>query len=481
MDGDKSSFFTLFGCCFQSLDLWQWYVLTIRPINQGKSKWKLEYIDFDLVGFYDARTSAFLLYKTHLGKYTNTKVYEGTIEVSNRMPIMNGTYAAGVLRLVFGGNSSGAQNFTLFDSVVGSQEPEQISKKAPSWDLLHFLCSSLCGVWSGSLQNLALSQTYSLFLFSLIFSVSDNNENILVAGSGDLRYNGSTALVSLSGQMDTSLSLLVKLEVSTQMQLSILCEIHLPIFLIQKNSQLQFFRNHANVQTQYDQPTILSNSPYPILFLSRSLSSTDQSSILSNSEASDQPDANCTVDLYQALDISSEINSDPVEFFELAPSAFLSSSLPLENSKEIEHDCLESKNCDTSLQNVKISTSECSDEQLTLNKAIVHEIKMNGTMSTELQESTSQGRLTLGISAEQHEAISKGLDIMSDKFEDRNSKNFEQAGADKDLCIICFERLTNCVFVPCYHMAACTNCASKLQFCPICRSNVADVKVIYRS
>ncbi len=43
------------------------------------------------------------------------------------------------------------------------------------------------------------------------------------------------------------------------------------------------------------------------------------------------------------------------------------------------------------------------------------------------------------------------------------------AADDKSLCIICFERPINVVFIPCGHFGACFTCGHVLKQCPFCR------------
>ncbi|XP_051576961.1 E3 ubiquitin-protein ligase MYLIP-B-like isoform X2 [Myxocyprinus asiaticus] len=46
-------------------------------------------------------------------------------------------------------------------------------------------------------------------------------------------------------------------------------------------------------------------------------------------------------------------------------------------------------------------------------------------------------------------------------------------------CILCCEEQINAAFCPCGHMFCCYNCASQLQCCPVCRSEVDRVQLVY--
>lgn len=40
---------------------------------------------------------------------------------------------------------------------------------------------------------------------------------------------------------------------------------------------------------------------------------------------------------------------------------------------------------------------------------------------------------------------------------------------EKQQCIICYDSLRNCILIPCLHNDICMRCASKIQYCPVCR------------
>lgn len=46
-------------------------------------------------------------------------------------------------------------------------------------------------------------------------------------------------------------------------------------------------------------------------------------------------------------------------------------------------------------------------------------------------------------------------------------------------CSLCCEQEINAAFCPCGHMFCCYNCASQLQYCPVCRSDVDNVQHVF--
>ena len=49
---------------------------------------------------------------------------------------------------------------------------------------------------------------------------------------------------------------------------------------------------------------------------------------------------------------------------------------------------------------------------------------------------------------------------------------------DTNECVVCFDSTINTILVPCGHVALCHGCACKMSTCPICRTDVAEVKTI---
>ena len=54
--------------------------------------------------------------------------------------------------------------------------------------------------------------------------------------------------------------------------------------------------------------------------------------------------------------------------------------------------------------------------------------------------------------------------------------------SNEDMCLICCEKLSNCIILPCGHMGICSECMenwfSKKKSCPICRSEPSFYKEI---
>ncbi|ELP87739.1 inhibitor of apoptosis 1, diap1, putative [Entamoeba invadens IP1] len=46
---------------------------------------------------------------------------------------------------------------------------------------------------------------------------------------------------------------------------------------------------------------------------------------------------------------------------------------------------------------------------------------------------------------------------------------------DSKVCRICLENQKNTVFIPCGHICSCSECASKLDKCPICRAPITSI------
>jgi len=51
---------------------------------------------------------------------------------------------------------------------------------------------------------------------------------------------------------------------------------------------------------------------------------------------------------------------------------------------------------------------------------------------------------------------------------------------DSDICRICYTAPIDCVFLPCGHLAVCTDCAKKLEFCPYDRQQIRRLQPVFR-
>jgi hypothetical protein len=50
-----------------------------------------------------------------------------------------------------------------------------------------------------------------------------------------------------------------------------------------------------------------------------------------------------------------------------------------------------------------------------------------------------------------------------------------------EYCVICWERYSERVILPCMHLSLCGECAGKgVQRCPMCKGVVRDVRQVYR-
>eukprot|EP00760_Papus_ankaliazontas_P038346 PhM_4_TR9093/c0_g1_i1/m.36792 len=56
----------------------------------------------------------------------------------------------------------------------------------------------------------------------------------------------------------------------------------------------------------------------------------------------------------------------------------------------------------------------------------------------------------------------------------------ERSITNDDECKICMDRMSNVLFLPCGHLGFCTDCAAKLQECPVCRTLISSQHVVYR-
>lgn len=60
----------------------------------------------------------------------------------------------------------------------------------------------------------------------------------------------------------------------------------------------------------------------------------------------------------------------------------------------------------------------------------------------------------------------------------KNVDNFEES-KDEYNCMICCDKLKNCVIEPCYHFVGCVDCIDKLEECPICRSQIQTLLPVF--
>lgn len=48
-------------------------------------------------------------------------------------------------------------------------------------------------------------------------------------------------------------------------------------------------------------------------------------------------------------------------------------------------------------------------------------------------------------------------------------------------CVICFDELRNCLYLPCKHLLTCESCSQKCDYCPCCRSKITEKIKVYMS
>lgn len=66
-------------------------------------------------------------------------------------------------------------------------------------------------------------------------------------------------------------------------------------------------------------------------------------------------------------------------------------------------------------------------------------------------------------------------------FLEEYNKNVEEFEEKKDRydCLICCNKLRDCVIEPCYHFVACIECSEKLVECPVCRSQIDSLLPVF--
>lgn len=72
----------------------------------------------------------------------------------------------------------------------------------------------------------------------------------------------------------------------------------------------------------------------------------------------------------------------------------------------------------------------------------------------------------LSPKSERESSLSSSLSLLCNK----NSKNNHSSL----ICLICYDKMIQVVFLPCGHQMACMKCASQLNTCPICRQIITD-------
>jgi hypothetical protein len=66
------------------------------------------------------------------------------------------------------------------------------------------------------------------------------------------------------------------------------------------------------------------------------------------------------------------------------------------------------------------------------------------------------------------------------KFDVSRNKSLvyeESVATLEDACVLCCERSTDCVLIPCGHQICCTDCGHQLTSCPVCKINCSVLRV----
>lgn len=66
-------------------------------------------------------------------------------------------------------------------------------------------------------------------------------------------------------------------------------------------------------------------------------------------------------------------------------------------------------------------------------------------------------------------------------FLEEYNKNVEEFEEKKDRydCLICCNKLRDCVIEPCYHFVTCIECSEKINECPVCRSQIDSLLPVF--
>ena len=62
-----------------------------------------------------------------------------------------------------------------------------------------------------------------------------------------------------------------------------------------------------------------------------------------------------------------------------------------------------------------------------------------------------------------------------------SSSSSSDADVKVSECVICQDAMSNTTMIPCGHLCACFNCASKVKICPICRADIVQIVKVYFS
>lgn len=119
-----------------------------------------------------------------------------------------------------------------------------------------------------------------------------------------------------------------------------------------------------------------------------------------------------------------------------------------------------------------------------------HVSRLKGYSIKELKNFLSAHNVNYQGILEKHELLSKAVRLVKDQqnnakiFKDQTdspaNSGLNEPDDEKDVCKICWDATIDCVLLECGHMCTCTNCAKKLNECPICREHVVRCVHVFR-
>ena len=465
-------------------------------------------------GFYNININKFELYKTYVGKYTNTQVYEGNIEYNNNQIILNGNYPAGKLKLISTIDSKVNIDVALpFE--INPYSPLNINNNGIT--SFNDVLSYMSGNWVGTFLNCSYNLSYD-FKCNLIFN--EIGRSCVFNGDGILINNNrkDKTVVSITGYIEISNKGLINFQISNPpiIKIPIVFKINPNNLVVSGHSDaFQFIINKEHLHYQAKNNIKASDAePLPSCYLPlNNFNSSDSNSIdpkhssptineYANASQNNlnSPNTQLQNDFFASLSIPG------IDSNELPPSLTLSKarSHNISTSSEKSQSSVRANSFPTSgivnqflktthEKNVSNSSTEPglvknkddiapSEEVIRRYKALLQGVTMESKISVKNREAFASCSPALSISDAQHVSALKDLDFTPEQFEALKSDcECDPLDEEKDLCIICFDKDINCVFVPCYHMTLCSSCASKLNDCPICRTEIKEVKIIYRS
>ncbi|CAF0765393.1 unnamed protein product [Didymodactylos carnosus] len=75
--------------------------------------------------------------------------------------------------------------------------------------------------------------------------------------------------------------------------------------------------------------------------------------------------------------------------------------------------------------------------------------------------------------------ISKRLYEKGKRLSTTRSESTDDNVASDGICSICWERKSNCAFIPCGHVTTCEQCSNDVDKCPVCRATIQQKQKLY--